>query len=166
MDPLSRDFHISDQTLNFFLPHTPPIDSGILPHQTAAQRRYLLGIITIGSLGTTNGISKATASKKSGNWDRWCTFLTNSGITDNFLEGILQEHKTIIVSSFSVPLQRYQFGKTNKQTLLHGTVKSAILDISLSFWMHLRRNPTLEPLGQTSLMLQKNSGAASFWNQQ
>ena len=57
-------------------------DSGIVPHQTAAQERFLLDIIASGILDASNGIAKATATKQSGNWYMWCTFLKHSGIED------------------------------------------------------------------------------------
>ena len=63
-------------------PYPPTKYSGIVLHQTAAQRRYLLGNITSVSLNATNGIFKATASKQSSNWYRWCIFLTHSGIKE------------------------------------------------------------------------------------
>ena len=70
-------------------------------HQTAAQERYLLDIIDSGSLGASYGISKANATKKSGNWSMWFTLLKHSGTADKFLGGIPQEQKTLIVSSFA-----------------------------------------------------------------
>ena len=39
--------------------------------------------------------------------------------------------------------------------LFHGTIKSAILDVSASFWTHVWVKPTLEYSGQTSLLLQR-----------
>ena len=54
--------------------------SGIFPHQIASQILYLLGIIINVILDTSNGTKKVTTAKKSGNLDRWCTFLTQSGI--------------------------------------------------------------------------------------
>ena len=68
---------------------------------------------------------------------------------------IPQEHKTIIVSSFSISVQRNQFSRTNKQKILYGTVKSTILDVSVSFWMYLQRNLNLDSPGQTSLILDR-----------
>ena len=62
-------------------------DSGIVPHQTAAQEHFLLDIIASGSLDAFNGITNATATKKSGNWYRWCTFLKHTGIVDEVLGG-------------------------------------------------------------------------------
>ena len=78
------------------------------------QEITLLGIIASGSLNASNGIARATATKQSGNWDRWGTFLKHSGITDEFLGGIPQEQRTILVSSFSASVQRNQFVKTSK----------------------------------------------------
>ena len=77
------------------------------------------------------------------------------GITDKFLEGIPQAQKTILVSSFAASVQRNKFGKTRKHILLHGTVKSAILNISASFRTYLQSNPTLESSGKKSLILQR-----------
>ena len=84
----------------------PNIDRGIIPHQTDAQIRYILGISTSGSLDATNDINKDTASKQSDNWDIWCTFLTHSGITEKLLRGIPQEHKIITMSLFSESVWR------------------------------------------------------------
>ena len=97
-----------------FQPYPTTTDSGIVSHQTDSQRRYLLDIIASDSLDATKVISKYTATKKSGNWDRWFTLLTHSGIIDKCLKGIPQEHKTIIVSSFAASVQRNQFGTTKK----------------------------------------------------
>ena len=49
----------------------------------------------------TNVISKATAAKKSGNWDTWRTFLTQAGVKGEFLDGLTQGDKTTLVSSFT-----------------------------------------------------------------
>ena len=59
------------------------------------------------------------------------------------------------MSSLAASVRRNQFSTTRKKILLRGTVKSAISDVSASFWTHLRSNPTLESLGQTSLLLQR-----------
>ena len=147
------DFQISDQALKKIQLHPPNTCSVIVPHQTASQRRYRMGIITSGRLEVTNGIAKANAANQLGNWDRWCKFLTYSGITEKFLWGIPQEHKTIIVSSFAASVQINKFGTTKKKTLLHGTVKSAIPDVSASFRTQLLSDLTLESSGQTSLIL-------------
>ena len=69
--------------------------------------------------------------------------------------GIPQEHRKILVSSFTASVRQNQFGTTRKQIILHRTVKSAISDISASFRTHLHRKPTLESSGQTSLILKR-----------
>ena len=66
---------------------------------------FLLDIIASGSLDAFNGIANATATKQSGNWYRWCTFLKHSGIVDEFLGGVPQEQRTILVSSFAASVQ-------------------------------------------------------------
>ena len=114
-----------------------------------------MNIVASGSLDTSNGIAKATATNQSGKWYRWCILLKHSGIADELLGGIPQEQRTIIVSSFAASVQQNQFGTTRKQIILHGTVKSAILDVSASFQTHLQSDPTLESSGQTSLILQR-----------
>ena len=129
------------------------IDNGIVPHQTAAHKSYLLDIITSSTLYDSNGISKATATNQSGNWYMWCTLLKHSVITDELLGGIPQEQRTILVSSFTASVWRNQFGTTRKQIILHGTVKSSILNVSASFWMYLWSDLNLEASGQTSLLL-------------
>ena len=101
MDYLSRDLHMSDQTLRVFQPNPTTTDSGIVPYQTATQEHYLLDIIASGSLSGLYGISKANATNQSGNWYGWYTLLKNSGITDEFLGGIPQEQRRILVSSFA-----------------------------------------------------------------
>ena len=59
------------------------------------------------------------------------------------------------MSSFAASVRRNQFGKTGKHVLLHGKVKSAILDVFVSFWTHLRSNPILDSSVQTSLIIQR-----------
>ena len=59
------------------------------------------------------------------------------------------------MTSFSASVRKNQSGITRKQILLHGTVKSAISDVSMSFQTHLRSDPTLESSGQTSLIIQR-----------
>ena len=59
------------------------------------------------------------------------------------------------MSSLSASVQRNQFVTTRKQTILHGTVKSAISDVSASFRLHLRSNPDLDYSDQTSSILQR-----------
>ena len=46
-----------------------------------------MNIIASGRFDASNGISKATATKQSDNWYRWCTLLKHSGIIDKFLGG-------------------------------------------------------------------------------
>ena len=54
---------------------------------TSRQKRYLLDIIASDSLDASNGIAKATATNRSGNWYKWCTFPKHSVIADKFLGG-------------------------------------------------------------------------------
>ena len=136
--------------------HSTISDSGIITHQTDTQRDYLLDIVTISILYTTGGITKYTTTKQSGNWKRWCKFQTHTGITRQFLDGIPQWEKTILVSSFTSSVQRNQFDATSKPKLLNGTVKSAISDISTSFRTYLRGDPNLDVSGQRYLSLQWN----------
>ena len=112
-------------------------------------------IIATVSLDASNGTSKATATKQSGNWYRWCTFLKKSGIAEEFMGGIPQEQRKILVLSFNASVLRNQFGTTRKQITLHGTVKSAISDVSASFLMQLWSDPTLEASVKTYLILQR-----------
>ena len=70
------------------------------------------------------------------------------------LLGGIPTGQTIIVSSLAASVQINQLGATKKQTILHGAFKSAISDISVSFQMHLRSDPTLDYSYQTSLILQ------------
>ena len=142
-DSLSRDFHMSDQTLKI-IEHSTTIDSGIVPHQTDAQKRYILYIIASVILNSSNSITKATATKQSGNWYMWCTFLKRSVITDEFLGVIPQYQSTIIVSPFADSVQINRFSTTRKQILLHGNVKSAISDVSASFRTHLLSDQILD----------------------
>ena len=138
-----------------FQPNPTTKDSGIVPHQTAAHKRYLLDIIDSGSMNTFNSITKDTVTNQSSNWGRWCTFLKHSVITYKLLGGIPQDQKTMIVSSFATSVRRNQFGTTRKQILLHRTVKFAISDVSMSFRTHIKSDPTLDSSGQTPLLLQR-----------
>ena len=88
---------------------------GIVPYQTDAQKRYLPDIISSVVLNASNGIDKAISTKNSVNWGRWCKFLKHSGISDKFLGGIPQDHRTILVSSFAASVRRNQFGTTRKK---------------------------------------------------
>ena len=88
--PLKGFTHIQPDPHKNFQSHPHTTDSGIVPHQTAAQRHYLLDIIASVSLNTTNGIAKPTATNQSGNWYRCWKFLTNSDITDNLGGGLPQ----------------------------------------------------------------------------
>ena len=130
---------------------------------TSRQKRYLLDIIASDSLDASNGIAKATATNRSGNWYKWCTFPKNSVIADKFLGGIPQEQMTIRVSSFAASVQRNQFGTTRKQIFLHGTVKSDILDVSAFFWVYLWSDPTLEFSGQNPYYYIEKSGDTKHW---
>ena len=154
-DSFLRDFHRSYQTITKkYRPNPTTTNSGIIPHQTSAQERQLLDIIDSRIFGASNGIAKATATKQSGKWYRWCTFLKYLGIVDELLEVIPQEQRTFCVSSFSTSVQRNQICTTRKQILLHRNVKSAISDVSASFRTHLLSDLTLESSGQKSLLLQ------------
>ena len=115
------------------LRHSNTSYSGIIPHQNYTQRYYLLDIFTSSIRDTTEGITKATATKQSINWERWCTLLTYTGIANKLLDGILQGEKTIMVSSFAASVQRNYFCATRKPKLLYRTVKAAVLDVSTSF---------------------------------
>ena len=129
------------------------LDSGIIPHQNDTQRDYLLDIFTSSIPKMTERIDKATATKKSVNWEIWCTFLTHTGITNKFLDGIQKGENTILVSSFKASVWRNQFSAARKTKLLHGTIKATVLDISPSLRKHLQGKPTLDASGQISLRL-------------
>ena len=77
---LKRFPHIRSVPSQYFQYHSPNTGSRIILHKTSAQRDYLLDIATSGILDMNKEISKATATKQSGNQDRWCTFLTHTGI--------------------------------------------------------------------------------------
>ena len=99
-----------------FQPNPTTTDSSIVPHQRAAQERYLLDIIASGSLDASNSISKATATNQSSKWYRWCTFIKHSGIGDEFLGGIPKYQRTILLSSFAASVRRNQIGTTRENT--------------------------------------------------
>ena len=82
--PLTGLPHIRPDTTKNLQTHPLTTYSGIIQHQTDTQRHYIPGIITSDILDITNGISKSTWAKQSGNWDRWCKFLTQSGIMENY----------------------------------------------------------------------------------
>ena len=107
-DYLSQDFHRSNQTLT-------KLFNRIVPPQTAASFhiKQLLRIAS-GSLDASNGISKVTAIKQSGNLYMWCKFLKHSVIADEFMGGIPQEQRKILVPSFAASVQHHQFGTTRK----------------------------------------------------
>ena len=92
-------------------------ESGIVPHQTDAQDCSLPDIISSGSIEASNGIAKATATKQSGNWYRWCTFIKHSVIADESLGDIPQEQTETLLSSFAASVQQNQFGTTRKRIL-------------------------------------------------
>ena len=125
--PLTMFSYVIPDTDNFFQLNPIKIDSDIVTHQTAAHKLYLLDIISSSILDASNGISKDTVSNQYGTWYRWCTLLKHLG-------SIPQYQRTIIVSSFAASVQRNRFGTTRKQKILHGTVKSAISDVSASFY--------------------------------
>ena len=79
--------HVILDTHKKFQLNPTTTDSDIITHQAAVHKRYLLDIITSGSLEETNGTAKATVTNKSGNWDMWCKFLKHSGIADKLLRG-------------------------------------------------------------------------------
>ena len=60
-------------------------DSGIVPHQTAVQKHFLLDIITSDSLDDFNGIANANATNQSGKWYRWGTFIKHAVISNEFI---------------------------------------------------------------------------------
>ena len=66
-----------------------------------------------------------------------------------------QVYKTTLVSSFAASVWRNQFTTTKKYDLLHSTVKAAISDVSISFWMDLWSGLTIDKSGQKSLILQR-----------
>ena len=105
-------------------------DSGIVPHQIYAQERYLLGIIALGSIDASNSTAKATATEKSGNWYRWCTFLKNSVIADKLL---VVSHKSRGKSLCHHP--RPQCDKTSLAQL--GNKYSSTELKSPPYWMYL-----------------------------
>ena len=99
-------------------------------------------------INTNKEISKATATKQSGNCVRWCTFLTQIVVEENFLGGIQYRDKTTLVSSFKASVWRNQFDAKKKDKLFHSTVKAALSDVSVSFRTALRSNSTLDASGQ------------------
>ena len=103
----------------------------------------------------TKEISKATATKKSGNWYRWCTLFTHGDVEEKFLDGLQHKAKTTLVSSFVESAHRNQFGTKKKSKILHKTVKASISYISESFQKDLSSDLNLGKTGQRYLILQR-----------
>ena len=59
------------------------------------------------------------------------------------------------MSSFSASVWIHDFDTIKKQTLLHGTVKSTISDVSTLFCMHPQIDLTLESSGHKPLILHR-----------
>ena len=130
-DSLSRDFHILD---HYLTKKPAPFSHQIKRnHSTSnhAHKYFFIDTVTSRNLDMTNGISKATVTKHSGNWKRWCKLLTHTGIKKKFIE------KTLLLSSFTASVQTNKFGTTKKYKILHRTIKDAISYVYVSFWAHL-----------------------------
>ena len=111
----------------------------------------------------TEVITKSTVTKYYGNWEGWCKFLTHTGIKKKLLDGIPKGDKTILVLSFTAPVQRNQFGEKNKSKLLYGTVKAAVSDVSMSFRAHLQGNLNLETPGKNPLSYSRKYWDKNQW---
>ena len=153
-DSLSRDFHKSDQTLktNF---------NQILPQQTAAlfhMKQLPRNVISwISSLAAASALPTASpyplqpsslATGKGGEH--------SSNTQESQTNSRKESHKHRKQSRcHHLPPQCDETSseKQGKHVLLHGTVKSAISDVYVSFRTHLRSDPTLESSGQTYLII-------------
>ena len=72
--------------------------------------------IARGSLDASNGIAKSTATKQSGNWYRWCTFIKHSGTADKLLGGDptrAEENPCVIIRRLSATKLVWQNQETN-----------------------------------------------------
>ena len=76
---------------------------------------------------------------------------------------IPQGDNTTLVLSFTISVQINQFGTTNKSKILHRTVKTAVSDVSESFWTHLWVEPNLDAPVQNSLSYSGNYEAKNQW---
>ena len=85
----------------YFSNHPNTTYSGVITHQTAEQRDYILDIFASSILETNKNIFKPTETKQSVNWDIWCKLITHSCVKVKFLDRIPQGYKTTLVSSFS-----------------------------------------------------------------
>ena len=144
-DSLSRDFHKSDQTLtNIF--------NQILPQQTAALFHikqlprnvisWISSLAAASTLPTTLPKPLRPGSLATGKGGEHSSNNQESQ-TNPWKES--HKHRKKSWCHHSPPqCDKTSFGKTRKHMLLHGTVKSAILDVSASFRTHLWIDPTLE----------------------
>ena len=78
---------------------------------------FLLDVIASGSLDAFNGIANATATKQSGNWYRWCTFLKHTKIEDKFLGRDPTRAEETLMSAFAALVRLNHFGTTRKRIL-------------------------------------------------
>ena len=90
--------------------------------ETSVQKQFLLDIIASDSLGAFNVIANDTATKQSGNWYMWCTFLKHTGIADVLLGGDPTRAEETLMSLFSASVQQNQFGTTRKLILQKGDI--------------------------------------------
>ena len=73
------------------------------------------------------------------------------GIEDEFLEEYNGKQRTHLLSAFAGSCRRNEYGKTTKQVLTGGTVKSTICNIHSSFRTIMQSDPALDVDGESLL---------------
>lgn len=101
------------------------------------------------------GIGEGSRRQQSGNFNRWCRFLSDCGIDDRFLDKFSIEQRLALLSAYAASVRRNEFGKQNKRYLAGSTVEASIKHICSTFRSNLRRDPFLERRGEKSLLLQR-----------
>ena len=108
-----------------------------------------MDILSRGLFESTGGTTKASQTKQSGSWEHWCTFVHPTSIQHIHLDIFSQDEKNTIISALAVSVRANIFGKSDRAQILHGTVKTVILDVSATFCAALGGNPTIDPFGRT-----------------
>ena len=152
-DSLSRDFHRSHQTLTKNFNQTLPQQTEASFHTKQTPRNVIYWISSLSSASTLPTASPKPLQPSSLATGICAAHSSNTQESQTNSWGGSHQSRGQSLCHHSPPqCDETSLEKPGKK-ILHGTIKSSISDVSASFRTHLRRDPTLEYSGQTSLLL-------------
>jgi hypothetical protein len=134
----------------------PLAASTAFSNSTTAQQNQLVAELVAAETSHEGAVMGGTHNNHAWSWHHFSKYLGSIGISHNiFLDSFTRSQQSKIIGAFAVVLQQGQFSGPAHDTLaLMGTIQNTILDISATFRVNGRPNPTKDNDLQLSFILQ------------